>query len=81
MGVTPNQGELVPSLVDDEGTPIGTLALWEAIRQDAPPHLVLKEFTLALELAAEAAERGDIEGVLQLEAAFHRLVEQESVTK
>jgi hypothetical protein len=77
MGVPPNQGELVPNLVNEEGAPIGILALFAVLREDAPPHLHLEDFTRSLELAATAAEKGDIEGVLQLEAAYHRLVDQD----
>lgn len=78
MGSEVRPGELVVALVDDEGQPTTTDALWAGLCQDAPApgHPALAAFTAALLSAADAARRDDIAGVLALEAAFARLAQQ-----
>jgi len=80
VGGAPAAGELVASLIDGEGRPVTAAALWQSLRADAPPGLTpaaLDGFAAALARAVAAAEAGDVEGVLALEAdvaALERLV-------
>jgi hypothetical protein len=80
VGGAPAPGELVPSLIDAEGRPIGGPALWAALRADAPAALdaaALDAFGAALVRALAAAAAGDVAGVLAFEAdaaALERLV-------
>ena len=73
IGGVPAPGELVPSLVDDEGRPVTPRALWGALAADAPAGLDLDRFGAAVTRAIAAAEAGDVAGVLELEAAFDDL--------
>jgi hypothetical protein len=75
-GGTAGPGELVPTLVDDEGGPIEAAALWALLRADAPagaPSAALDRFGEEVVGAARAAMRSDLEGVLALEGAFDEL--------
>lgn len=82
LGGAPAPRELVPSLIDGEGRPIAAVALWKALRADAPPGLAraapaLDAFEAALARTVVAAEAGDVAGVLAFEAdveAVERLV-------
>jgi hypothetical protein len=76
MGGTPASGELIVRLSDDEGRPVGALACWQGLRGEAPgslPAAALNHFDRAIERAVSAAEAGDLEGVLALDAAFAAL--------
>jgi hypothetical protein len=77
MGGTPRPGELVASLIDDEGNPASAKAIWAGLRADAPApeHPALARFANALEDALAAAGRGDIDAVLALEGAFDHLAQ------
>jgi hypothetical protein len=75
-GGTPASGELLPSLVDDEGATTTAAALWAALSAEGPPaREALARFEAALQGAIAAAVAGDVEGVLALEAAFDRLAQ------
>ena len=75
MGGPVQPGELVALLVDDEGNPASTEAIWAGMRTDAPApaHAALATFEAALRSALRAAEKDDVRGVLALEAAFEAL--------
>ena len=73
VGGNPAPGELVPELIDDEGRPITAVALWTALAVDAPPGTATATFQVAVEGAAAAAQAGDVQGVIALEAAFAAL--------
>jgi hypothetical protein len=76
VGGRPAPGELVPSLIDGEGSPITASALWDALRADAPAGLegaALAAFGAALSRALAAAEAGDVSGVLAFEADVEAL--------
>jgi hypothetical protein len=73
LGGAPGPGELVPRLVDDEGRPTDAGSLWRSLAEDAPPSLRLDAFAAALAQAIAAAEVGDVDGVLALDAAFEQL--------
>jgi hypothetical protein len=76
LGGPVGPGELVAALIDDEGAPIGAIALWERLRQDAPaPDKtdLLDGFEAAVQAAMHAAAADDLDGVLALEAAFEQL--------
>jgi hypothetical protein len=77
MGGTVRPGELVVSLVDDQGNPATAEALWANLRDDAPSpeHPALPAFAVALERAVAAAARDDVASVLALEPAFDRLTQ------
>jgi hypothetical protein len=69
-------GELVTRLVDEQGEPVGAWALWEDLRARAPAEVSgerLEAFGRAVDGVVAAAERGDVDGVLALEAAFETL--------
>jgi hypothetical protein len=70
MGGVPAPGELAPGLIDDEGRPISAADLWTALAADAPPGADLAAFGAAVVRAAAAAEAGDLDGVVALEAAY-----------
>jgi hypothetical protein len=69
-GGVPARGELVATLIDDEGREISAHALWVALRAEAPPGLALEAFDGALARALAAAAAGDLDAVLALEPAF-----------
>jgi hypothetical protein len=72
-------GELRAELVDGEGAAITAMALWEALRAEAPADFdpdALAAFGRALAEAVAAAERDDLAGVLALEDAFAALRNQ-----
>lgn len=75
LGGPVQPGELVASLVDDEGCPATPAMLWAALQAaaPAPEHPALAAFERALLAAATAAGRDDLPGVLALEAACERL--------
>jgi hypothetical protein len=80
LGGAPASGELVPRLIDDEGAPIAAPALWAALAAEAPAGAAnspaaaaLARFAEALAHALAAGQKGDVEGVLRLEAAFAEL--------
>ena len=73
MGGAPGPGELLPRLIDDEGRPIAAAALWAALAADAPARADVGAFGTALSLALAAAQSGDVEGVVALEAGFAAL--------
>ena len=74
LGGAPAPGELVASLVDDEGNPASPAALWTALRAEiAADPAPLDAFGAALDGAVAAAQRGDLEGVLALDGAFRAL--------
>jgi hypothetical protein len=66
-------GELVASLIDDEGRPTTPVALWDALVADAPPGAALAPFTAAVGRATAAAAADQLDGVLALETAFEAL--------
>jgi hypothetical protein len=68
-------GELVASLIDEEGQPTSAAALWRAFADEAPPSCgpALARFEAALTVALDAAARDDLAGVLALEPAFEAL--------
>jgi hypothetical protein len=69
-------GELAPRLIDEAGAPITALALWQALRAEAPddvPAAALDDFAAALARATAAATADDVAGVLALEAAHATL--------
>ena len=74
LGGKPAPGELVASLVDDEGRPTTAAALWNALRAEITgPSAPLDAFAGALDQAVAAAQRGDLDGVLALDGAFRAL--------
>jgi hypothetical protein len=72
-GGAPAAGELAPDLIDDEGQPIAADALWTALAADAPAGADLSPFGAAVARAAAAANAGDVDGVIALEAAYSDL--------
>ena len=70
LGGAPAPGELSPRLIDDEGAPISADALWAALAADAPPGAGVGAFGAAVTRAVAAADAGDMQGVIALEAAF-----------
>ena len=70
VGGAPGPGELTPRLIDDEGAPIYAEALWTALAADAPAGAELAAFADAVARAHAAADAGDVDGVIALEAAF-----------
>ena len=70
VGGAPAPGELSPRLIDDEGAPIAADALWAALAADAPPGADVSAFGAAVTRAVAAADAGDMQGVIALEAAF-----------
>lgn len=66
-------GELVATLIDDEGRPTTATALWSALAAEAPAAANLAPFGRAVERAVAAAQAGDVDGVLALELAFSAL--------
>jgi len=77
MGGPVRPGELVAALLDDEGAPATAEAVWADLRAaaPAPEHPALGAFEPALLAALAAARADDLAGVLALEAAFDRLIE------
>jgi hypothetical protein len=72
-GTDPLAGELVPSLIDEEGRSISARALYEKLRADAPDGVDLTDFTRAFEACLRAAEANDPKGVLRLQEAYEDL--------
>lgn len=66
-------GELVVSVVDEEGHPTSAASLWASLAADAPDGADLGPFAMALDTAVAAARADDVDGVLALEAAFDAL--------
>jgi hypothetical protein len=77
LGGEPAPGELVASLVDDEGAPTTPHALWRARATEGPGGAAngdaIMRFEEALTRAVAAAAAGDVDGVLALETAFDAL--------
>ena len=75
MGGAVAPGELVVTLVDDEGTPATADAIWRSFRQAAPVpgHPAFVAFGQALARATTAARQDDLATVLALEPAFEQL--------
>jgi hypothetical protein len=73
LGGAPGPGELVATLIDDEGAPTTAPALWAALRGEGPDGAAIDAFEVALGAALAAAEAGDLDGALALEPAFDRL--------
>jgi hypothetical protein len=69
-GGVPAPGELVATLIDEEGRRTTAAALWAELAAEAPAGLPLGDFEAALFGAVAAAEAGDLPGVLALEPAF-----------
>jgi hypothetical protein len=72
-GGVPLPGELVATLVDDEGEATTAPALWAALKAEGPAAPAVGLFEAALDRANAAAAAGEIDGVLALEAAFDDL--------
>ena len=68
-------GELVARVIDEEGRPTTAAGLWASLVADAPAGAELAAFGAAVARAVDAAEAGDLEGVLALEGAFAALSE------
>jgi hypothetical protein len=69
-------GELIASVVDEDGAPIGPAALWRTLAAESPAGVTpaaLDAFARALDGALAAAARDDLAGVLALEPAFAEL--------
>jgi hypothetical protein len=76
LGGAVRPGELVVALTDDEGQATTALRLWQSLRAAAPPTVAppaLDTFADAVDAAAQAAARDDLNGVLALETAFDSL--------
>ena len=76
LGGPVRPGELVATLIDDEGAPIPAPVLWAKLRAEAPATIggaALDGFDSALQAAQKAAAAGDVTGVLALDAAFDQL--------
>ena len=71
-------GELVVTLVDDEGNPSTAAAVWAQLQGDAPEpsHPALLAFESALTSAVAAAKRDDVDSVLALDPAFEQLAHE-----
>ena len=77
LGGQVQPGELIVSLVDDEGNPAPAEGIWAGLRDaaPAPAHPALASFASALDEAVAAAQRDDVDAVLALESAFERLAQ------
>lgn len=77
MGGAVVAGELSAKLIDDEGRPATAETVWTALKAEAPnpQQHALAEFESALVRSLAAAQQDDLHGVLTLEAAFERLVQ------
>jgi hypothetical protein len=76
LGGAPAPGELVATVIDDEGAPTTPHALWSALAADRPGAggaEALGRFEAALNRAVAAGAAGDVDGVLALEPAFDQL--------
>jgi len=77
VGGAPAPGELVATLVDDEGAPTTPRALWSALVAERPGGDAgadaIRRFEAALTRAVAAGAVGDVDGVLALEPAFDEL--------
>ena len=76
LGGQVQRGELVATMVDDEGAPITAAALWAQLRGEAPasaPGRALDTFGAAVSAAVAAAAADDIDGVMALEPQFEQL--------
>jgi hypothetical protein len=76
LGGPVQRGELLATLVDEEGSQITAAALWAQLRGDAPasaPGRALDIFGAAVSAAVAAAAADDIDGVLALEPQFEQL--------
>jgi hypothetical protein len=81
LGGSPAPGELVVTLVDDEGAPMTPHDLWRALAAEAPRTAAggsvhdeaILRFEAALTGAVSAGAAGDVDGVLALESAFEAL--------
>jgi hypothetical protein len=75
LGGPVRPGELVVTLVDDEGNPSTAAAVWAQLQINAPEpsHPALPAFESALASAVAAATCDDLDGVLALDPAFEQL--------
>jgi hypothetical protein len=75
MGGPVVPGELVVGLLaDEEGQPVPPQDLWAQLRREAPgAHPGLARLQVALMRSLRAAERDDLQGVLELESTFEQL--------
>src|SRR5205809_7193727 len=73
IGGAAAEEELLPRLIDDEGQPVSAQALWAALSADAPAGADVGAFEVALAQALAAAQSGDVDGVIALEAGFAAL--------
>lgn len=75
MGGPVEPGELVVRLlVDEEGQPVPPQELWAHLKRQAPgAHPGLARLQMALLRSLRAAERNDLQGVLDLESTFEQL--------
>src|SRR5512147_1263083 len=76
LGRDPLPGELITTLLDEEGEPIEALALWQHFAVQAPEGIELCAFETALRQSIAAAASNDLQGVLALEPAYERLKSQ-----
>jgi hypothetical protein len=70
------RGELIATVIDEQGSPIAAALLWAELRGDAPasvPLPALDTFGAVISAAVKAAAADDIAGVLTLEPAFEEL--------
>jgi hypothetical protein len=73
LRTSPQPGELVVALVDDEGRAVTAPALWADLEAQAPSELDTGAFAQAVARATASALAGDVAGVLALEPAFDAL--------
>jgi hypothetical protein len=77
LGGAPAPGELVATVVDEEGAATTPHALWSAFAAEGPrgetSRDAITRFEAALTRAVSAAAAGDVDGLLALESAFDAL--------
>jgi hypothetical protein len=76
LGGPVRPGELVASLIDEEGMPVEASVLWTRLCAEAPASVsgaAVAAFGVAVGRATAAARADDLSGVLALEAAFELL--------
>ncbi len=75
LGGPVRPGELLVTLIDEEGAPASAETVWAGLRAQAPApeHPALLAFEPALSAAVAAGARDDLAAVLALEGAFDRL--------
>jgi hypothetical protein len=76
LGGPVSPGELLATVIDEQGSDITAAALWAQFRSEAPvsvPGRALDTFGAAVAAAVAAAAADDIAGVLALEPQFEQL--------